>query len=201
MLLRDAAPGDEPAVARVHVRSWQVAYRGIVPTRYLEAMRPEDRASRYMFGRSAESDPQAILALEEERVVGFATVGPSRKEDPLDGASCTPCTSTPTSGVEVSERRFWTRRTDVLRMEDSAVPVCGFSRTTCAPVASTSGRVGCPRTRWQPGSSPACPWKRSSMCVHWTGAVSTCPDSRRGPGIRDGIVRRQARGRHRRRLW
>ncbi len=35
-----------------------------------------------MFGRSAESDPQAILALEEERVVGFATVGPSRKEDP-----------------------------------------------------------------------------------------------------------------------
>lgn len=37
------------AVARVHVRSWQVAYRGLIPDGYLDRLCPEDRAVRYDF--------------------------------------------------------------------------------------------------------------------------------------------------------
>ena len=46
---RLAVPGDEQAVAVVHVRSWQVAYRGLMPDEYLDGLRPQDRADRYTF--------------------------------------------------------------------------------------------------------------------------------------------------------
>ena len=35
MNLRPAVPDDAMAVARVHVRAWQVAYRGSMPAQYL----------------------------------------------------------------------------------------------------------------------------------------------------------------------
>ena len=41
--LRRAVPGDENEVAEVHVRSWQVAYRGLLPDAYLDALRPAGR--------------------------------------------------------------------------------------------------------------------------------------------------------------
>ena len=43
MLLRPAEPVDAIAVAHVHVRSWQVAYRTLMPDDYLDQLRPEDR--------------------------------------------------------------------------------------------------------------------------------------------------------------
>jgi hypothetical protein len=48
--VRRAGPGDEAEVAGVHVRSWQAGYRGLLPDRYLDALRPEDRMGRYTFG-------------------------------------------------------------------------------------------------------------------------------------------------------
>ena len=33
------------AVARVHVRSWQVGYRGLLPDAYLDGLRAEERRS------------------------------------------------------------------------------------------------------------------------------------------------------------
>lgn len=55
MRCRPAEPGDAGAVARVHVRSWQVAYRGPFPDESLDGLRPEDRASRHTFG---DHDPR-----------------------------------------------------------------------------------------------------------------------------------------------
>jgi hypothetical protein len=49
LVLRAARPADAPLVADVHVRAWQVAYRGLLPEEYLDRIRPEDRASRYTF--------------------------------------------------------------------------------------------------------------------------------------------------------
>jgi hypothetical protein len=42
MELRGAEPTDAIAVARVHVRSWQAAYRKLMPD-YLDQLRPEDQ--------------------------------------------------------------------------------------------------------------------------------------------------------------
>jgi ribosomal protein S18 acetylase RimI-like enzyme len=73
-----AEPGDEQAVAAVHVCSWQVGYRGLLPRPYLDGLRAADRAARYTFG---ERWPETVLAVDDERVVGFATVGPAREDD------------------------------------------------------------------------------------------------------------------------
>lgn len=76
MQLRRAQVGDEQAVAEVHVRSWQVGYRGLIADDYLDALRPEDRAGRYTFG---VDDPLTIVAVTD-RIRGFATIFPSAGE-------------------------------------------------------------------------------------------------------------------------
>ena len=78
--LRDARRGDEPAVAEVHVRSWQEAYRELMPAEFLDGLDPRDRAARYEFdGR--EGAPTTVLATAGESLAGFVTFGPSRDED------------------------------------------------------------------------------------------------------------------------
>jgi GNAT superfamily N-acetyltransferase len=81
MLLRPAQPDDAMAVARVHVRSWQVAYRTLMPQRYLDQLRPEDRAAHYDFVTGDPQKPHTIVAVESESVLGFATTMPARVED------------------------------------------------------------------------------------------------------------------------
>ena len=70
-------------VAGVHVRAWQVGYRGLLPDAYLDALRPEDRAGRYAFGNSDPQRPRTVVAVEDGAIVGFATVWPSPDPDML----------------------------------------------------------------------------------------------------------------------
>jgi GNAT superfamily N-acetyltransferase len=84
MLLRPAQPDDAIAVARVHVRSWQVAYRGLLPADYLDQLRPEDRAERYDFATTDIQKPHTIVATEGNLIRGFATTMPSRDPDLAD---------------------------------------------------------------------------------------------------------------------
>lgn len=81
MNLRPATPDDAMAVARVHIRAWQVAYRGLMPEDYLAGLRPEDRAQRYDFATVDPTRPRTLVAVEAETVLGFATVSPARDED------------------------------------------------------------------------------------------------------------------------
>lgn len=84
MLLRLAEPADAMAVARVHVRSWQAAYRGLMPDAYLDDLRPEDRAARYDFATTDPAKPRTIVAEEAGAIRGFATTMPSRDPDTQD---------------------------------------------------------------------------------------------------------------------
>ena len=81
MLLRAARPDDATEVANVHVRSWQVGYRGLMSNEYLDALRPEDRANRYTFGSSDPLQPATIVAVDEGVIRGFATIGPAQGPD------------------------------------------------------------------------------------------------------------------------
>jgi GNAT superfamily N-acetyltransferase len=74
--LRKARVGDEQVVADVHVRSWQVGYRGLVADDYLDNLRSEDRADRYAFD---VDDPLTIVAITD-RIRGFATISPGAGE-------------------------------------------------------------------------------------------------------------------------
>jgi GNAT superfamily N-acetyltransferase len=69
------------SVARVHVRSWQVGYRHLLPAEYLAALAPEDRAKRYTFGSSDPNQPSTIVAVEHDAICGFATTLPAGRED------------------------------------------------------------------------------------------------------------------------
>jgi|SRR5579872_797671 GNAT superfamily N-acetyltransferase len=78
MELRRAEPPDAIAVARVHVRSWQAAYRKLMPDDYLDQLRPEDRAKKYDFGNLDPLTPYTIVAIESGRILGFATTAPTQ---------------------------------------------------------------------------------------------------------------------------
>ncbi|HKV78940.1 MAG TPA: GNAT family N-acetyltransferase [Candidatus Sulfotelmatobacter sp.] len=89
MQLRRAEPDDAMAVARVHVRSWQVAYRTLLPDDYLDQLRPEDRAKTYDFANLDPLKPRTVVASEERVILGFATTMPSRDADlPEHGELC-----------------------------------------------------------------------------------------------------------------
>ena len=89
MLLRPAEPADAIAVARMHVRSSQVAYRSLMPDDYLDQLRPEDRAARYDFTHRDPKLPYTIVAAEGPLIYGLATTMPCRDEDlPDHGELC-----------------------------------------------------------------------------------------------------------------
>jgi GNAT superfamily N-acetyltransferase len=89
MLIRDAQPADADEVAGVHVRSWQVAYRGLLPDVYLDGLRPADRARSYTLGTSDPDAPITIVADDHGLIRGFATTSPSRDPDrPASGELC-----------------------------------------------------------------------------------------------------------------
>ncbi len=79
--LRRASGADASAVAAAHVRSWQAAYRGIVPDDFLDNLDVGARAGRYAFDLVAPDDPETWIAVEGEVVLGLVTVSPSRDED------------------------------------------------------------------------------------------------------------------------
>jgi ribosomal protein S18 acetylase RimI-like enzyme len=81
--VREARRGDELPVAELHVRSWQEAYRELMPADFLAALDPRDRAARYDF-EGGEEGPTTVVAVRlgaAEEVVGFVSFGPSRDAD------------------------------------------------------------------------------------------------------------------------
>jgi len=84
-LVRQATPHDAEAIAEVHIRSWQVAYRGQLPDHYLDHLGHElDR--RITLWRSEISSPRSAtnevwVAGTEAEVSGFVALGPARDAD------------------------------------------------------------------------------------------------------------------------
>lgn len=78
--IRPAIPEDALAVARVHVRGWQVAYRGLIAQAYLDSLKPEVWAARYGFGRSDPERPTTLVAVDGDVIRGLAMFGPYRGE-------------------------------------------------------------------------------------------------------------------------
>ena len=83
-IIRTALPDDAPGITRVHIASWQTAYRGILPDTYLDQLAntyPE-RLTRW---EQDLSQPEMtgtktfVVETAAQDIVGFATVGPIRK--------------------------------------------------------------------------------------------------------------------------
>lgn len=77
MRIRPANVADAGAIARVHVRSWQVAYRGDVPDDYLEDLDVSERGVVWHKNLETLTNDRAILVGEANGGIrGFASVGP-----------------------------------------------------------------------------------------------------------------------------
>lgn len=86
--IRRACPEDAAAMAAVHVKSWQVAYRGLMPDEILDGQSVEKRQGAWKQALEAEPNLTAYVAVEEEIVVAFCAVAaPSRDDDAGDGVA------------------------------------------------------------------------------------------------------------------
>jgi GNAT superfamily N-acetyltransferase len=84
--VRRAQPGDAPAIATVHIRTWQSAYRGLLPDDYLDGLSQEfpQRSEMWQKEISTPRSPrhEVWLAGIDQQVDGFVALGPARDADP-----------------------------------------------------------------------------------------------------------------------
>ena len=80
--VRAATIGDTEAIARVHARSWQAAYRGIVGAAFLDGLSDEVWVDRWRTIFTEPQDGARTLVQDEGEVTGFARIGPVRDPDP-----------------------------------------------------------------------------------------------------------------------
>ena len=83
--VRPAAVRDARAVAEVHVRSWQWAYRGLMPDEYLESLSVEQREGTWRTRLAGNNHGVVVATDEAGSVVGFASIGVCRDDDAVEG--------------------------------------------------------------------------------------------------------------------
>lgn len=83
MQVRLGTVEDADPIAAVHVRSWQVAYRGLIPDETIDNLDVGDRASRWrsIFERAGQD---VFVVLENALIRGFCSLEPSRDAEHAD---------------------------------------------------------------------------------------------------------------------
>jgi GNAT superfamily N-acetyltransferase len=80
--VRDARASDARGIAHVHVASWRAAYAGQLPDRYLRKLSVDERARSWRSRIAAMRHDECVLvAVRGDRVVGFASGGPTRDRE------------------------------------------------------------------------------------------------------------------------
>jgi ribosomal protein S18 acetylase RimI-like enzyme len=81
-VIRRATTRDATAIADVHTRTWQHAYRGLVADDFLDSLSVVERATRWSEILSAgESRSTTLVDIDGEVLRGFVSVGPNRDDD------------------------------------------------------------------------------------------------------------------------
>lgn len=81
--IRDGRIDDADEIARIHVRSWQAAYRGLIDQEVLDGLSIPDRAASWR-GFIAEPLPTGLgilVAVREGAILGWASFGSGRDDD------------------------------------------------------------------------------------------------------------------------
>ena len=77
-MLRWAVPSDAARLAEVHTRSWQDAYRGILPQEFLDSLSVERREAWW---REKLEEGRKAHVLDHDGIVGFCHAEASEAED------------------------------------------------------------------------------------------------------------------------
>ncbi|MCH9681237.1 MAG: GNAT family N-acetyltransferase [Deltaproteobacteria bacterium] len=83
-MIRAATIDDAQAIAELHVRSWQSAYRDHFPAAYLAALSVADRAKMWT-AITAKQPPRVGVSIASESIVGFVSTSASRDDDAAAG--------------------------------------------------------------------------------------------------------------------
>ncbi|RIJ60191.1 GNAT family N-acetyltransferase [Clavibacter phaseoli] len=81
-IVRPAAPDDADGIAEVHIRTWQETYAHLLPASYLAGLDVAARAEQWRGTLTSSSAAPPFVALDGDRIVGFALAGPARDADP-----------------------------------------------------------------------------------------------------------------------
>lgn len=73
MIIRQAESDDALAIATIHVRSWQHAYRDLLPGNQLESLSIPQREQQWLRNLDPDNDVQTVVVEENGKVVGFAS--------------------------------------------------------------------------------------------------------------------------------
>lgn len=77
---RVATRADAERIATLHLASWRVAYRGLVPDLFLDSLTLEAQTASWLPKLEA-AETTVLLAEDDNAQVGFCAVGPSADED------------------------------------------------------------------------------------------------------------------------
>jgi GNAT superfamily N-acetyltransferase len=78
-LIRRATIADAAAIARLHVRASQWAYRGLMPDAHLAAQSVDAREAKWR-ALLADGSRHCFVAEQDARLLGFAECGPAEAE-------------------------------------------------------------------------------------------------------------------------
>lgn len=85
IIIRPAVVEDAAAIATVHVKTWQAAYRGQIPDDFLDSMAVDVRTERWRRILANQTAQEWTFVAEEDGVVvGFCSVGRCRDADADD---------------------------------------------------------------------------------------------------------------------
>ncbi len=81
--IRRATIDDAVPITETHVRSWQRAYRGLIPQDYLDGLDPAQRVARWeeILTLVDWSAGGVLVAEDRSGVAGFASFGPTRDDE------------------------------------------------------------------------------------------------------------------------
>lgn len=81
-MIRSATPSDAIAIAQVHIRSWQHAYRELMPKEYLDSLyRTLHQRALYWANAIQAGDSTLLVAELDKQIIGWISVGASRDLD------------------------------------------------------------------------------------------------------------------------
>jgi GNAT superfamily N-acetyltransferase len=86
--IRPGVEADAPVLGRIHVRSWQWAYRGMLPGDYLDGLAEQAEQREQMWRhvvRELQTDQPLWIAERDGQVVGLCNTAPAR--DQPDGTA------------------------------------------------------------------------------------------------------------------
>lgn len=153
--VRDGRAEDADDVARIHVRSWQTAYRGLIDQDVLDSLSIPDRAAnwRRFIAEPLPTGLGILVAVRDDRILGWASFGSGRDEDGTADGEIYGIYADPDAwSTGVGHALLMTAAERIMDATTHA-PTCGCSTATTAPMPSTHATDGsstAPR-RWTSG--------------------------------------------------